>query len=177
MPIAIKPQDVVVLVKLCGYKAAMRPPYSLIAAELGMSQSEINASVKRLQSARLINPKELGELPILAAVEEFLIHAVKYAFPAKRGHLVRGLPTSYAAAPLDRLIVAGDDPIPVWPDPLGKKKGLSLLPLYRSVPNAARRDPLLYERLALLDAIRNGGVRERKLAENELIKSLRRSDG
>lgn len=177
MPVSLKPQDVVVLLKLCGYRAAMRPSYLLMAAELGMSQSEINGSVKRLQSAGLVNPKELGELPILAAAEEFLINAVKYVFPAKRGHFVRGMPTSYAAKPLSELIVAGDDPIPVWPDPLGKKKGLSLMPLYRSVPDAARRDPILYERLAILDAIRDGGARERKLAEKELVKSLRRSDG
>lgn len=177
MPIVLKPQDVVVLLKLCGYNAASRPAYSLIAGELGMSQSEINASVKRLQASGLVNPKELGEMPILAAAEEFLIHAVKYVFPAKRGHFVRGLPTSYAAKPLSDLIVAGDDPIPVWPDPLGKKKGVSLMPLYRSVPDAARRDPILYERLAMLDAIRDGGARERKLAETELIKSLGRSNG
>lgn len=173
MPMSLKPQDVVVLLKLCGYRVAMRPPYSLIADELGMSQSEINGSVKRLQSAGLVSPKELGELPVLAAAEEFLIHAVKYVFPAKRGHFVRGLPTSYAAKPLSDLIVAGEDPIPVWPDPKGKKKGISLMPLYRSVPDAARRDPVLYERLAILDAIRDGGARERKLAENELLKSLR----
>ncbi len=177
MPIILKPQDVVVLLKLCGYKTSTRPPYSLIAEELGMSQSEINASVRRLQSAGLINPKELGELPILAATEEFLIHAVKYVFPAQRGHFARGMPTSYAAEPLNKLLVAGEDPIPVWPDPLGKKKGLSLIPLYRSVPDAARGDQKLYERLAMLDAIRDGGARERKLAEKELIKSLRKSNG
>ena len=177
MPIALKPQDVVVLLKLCGYEGSERPPYSLIAEDLGMSQSEINASVRRLQSAGLVNSKELGEMPILAAAEEFLIHAVKYVFPAKRGHFVRGMPTSYAAKPLDQFIVAREDPIPVWADPNGKRKGISLMPMYRSVPYSARRDPVLYERLAMLDAIRDGGARERKLAEKELIRSLRKSDG
>lgn len=165
------------LLKLCGYEVATRPPYSRIAEDLGMSRSEINASVQRLKAAKLLNPKELGEMPILAATEEFLIHAVKYAFPAKRGHLERGMPTSYAAEPLSKIIVSGDDPIPVWPDSLGKRKGMSLMPLYRSVPDAARRDPVLYARLAILDAIRDGGARERKLAEKELIKSLRKADG
>ena len=46
-----------------------------------MSQSEVNASVKRLRSAKLVHEKDLDEGPILAAVEEFLIHGVKYAFP------------------------------------------------------------------------------------------------
>lgn len=177
MSISLKPQDVVVLVKLCGYRSASRPPYAVIAADLAMSQSEINACVKRLKSAKLLHDKELGELPILAAVEEFLIHGVKYAFPVKHGHLVRGMPTSYAAEPLSKVIAAGDDPVPVWPDPLGEKRGLSLLPLYRSVPDAARRDPVLYARLAMLDAIRDGGARERKLAETKLLESLRRSNG
>ena len=177
MALNLKPQDVVVLVKLCGYRTVSRPPYSLIAADLGMSQSEINGSVKRLQSAKLVHGKELGELPILAAVEEFLIHGVKYAFPAERGHLVRGMPTSYAAEPLSAVIAAGDDPIPVWPDPLGEKRGLSLLPLYGSVPEAARRDPDLYARLAMLDAIRDGRARERKIAETKLLESLRQLNG
>ncbi|MEO6485311.1 MAG: hypothetical protein ABIO54_07390 [Pyrinomonadaceae bacterium] len=142
-----------------------------------MSQSEINKAVKRLQSARLIHGPESGESPIWAAAEEFLIHGVKYAFPAKRGHFTRGMPTSYAAEPLNKLISAGDDPIPVWPDPKGKKRGISLLPLYKAVPDAAKRDSLLYERLAILDAIRSGGARERKLAEKELIKSLKQTNG
>lgn len=172
----LKPQDVVVLLKLCGYGSA-RPSYSLIAADLVMSQSEINAAVKRLQAAHLIHGREMGEIPILAAATEFLIHGVKYAFPAKRGHFTRGMPTSYAAEPLSRSINAGDDPIPVWPDPKGTKRGISLLPLYKSVPDAAKKDSLLYERLAILDAIRSGGARERKLAEKELIKSLKKTDG
>ena len=177
MSINLKPQDVLVLLKLCGYETDKRPPYSIIAGDLEMSRSEINGAVKRLQAAGLLLPKELGELPNLAAAEEFLIHGVKYAFPAERGHFTRGTPTSYAAEPLTRFILSGDDPIPVWPDPLGKKKGVALFPLYRSVPNAARRDPVLYARLSLLDAIRAGTARERNIAVKELTASLRRSNG
>ena len=175
---SLKPQDVVVLVKLCGYVASVRPPYSVIASELIMSQSEVNASVKRLQSAQLIHDKSSGELPIRAAVEEFLIHAVKYAFPAQYGaRIVRGMPTSYAAEPLTHLIDPGTNPIPVWPDSGGKKRGLCFFPLYKSVPMAAKRDPVLYSRLALIDAIRDGGARQRKIAEKQLISSLRNPDG
>ncbi|HQX55947.1 MAG TPA: hypothetical protein PLP07_08475 [Pyrinomonadaceae bacterium] len=172
----LKPQDIVILLKLCGYEES-RPAYSIIAADLGMSPSEVNGALKRLQAAGLIHGPEMGQTPILAATEEFLIHGVKYAFPAKRGHFTRGMPTSYAAEPLNSLIAAGDDPIPVWPDPTGKKRGISLAPLYRSVPEAAKRDPLLYQRLAILDAIRSGGARQRKLAEKELVKNLRKRDG
>lgn len=179
--LSLKPQDVLILVKLCGYGSGNRPPYSQIARDIDISPSEINASVKRLQNSKLIHPsKEFGEpapeyseLPIIAAVEEFLIHGVKYAFPATRGMLVRGMPTSYAAEPLSKLLVSGDEPPPVWPDKHGVVRGIALSPLYRSVPEAARRDALLYARLALIDAIRDGGARQRSIAEQELIASLR----
>ena len=177
MALSLKPQDVVILIKLLGYGEAGRPAYSIMAPALVMSQAELNASVKRLEAARLIRSKELGDLPILAAAEEFLIHGVKYAFPVERGHMVRGMPTSHAAAPLNEIIAAGDLPIPVWPDPRGKKRGLSLLPLYKTVPDAARRDPVLYARLAILDAIRDGGARERNIAEKKLLESLREHNG
>lgn len=171
--VVLKPQDVVILIKLCGYAYDRRPPYAVLASELGMSVSEANAGVRRLQQAKLVLPKYLSELPIRAAAEEFLIHGLKYSFPATRTTMVRGMPTSYAAEPLLGLIVPDSDPIPVWPDPKGEVKGLGLIPLYRSVPDACRKDTLLYARLALLDAIRSSGARERKIAEAELIKSLR----
>ncbi len=180
---SLKPQDVLVLVKLCGYRSKDRPPYVQLARGLDISSSEINAAVRRLQLAKLLHPsKEFGEpapmnseLPILAAVEEFLIHGVKYAFPAIRGSLVRGMPTSYAAEPLRQLLDAGDGPVPVWPDKKGEVRGIALTPLYSSVPEAARRDPLLYARLTLIDAIRDGGARQRSIAEEALIASLRKN--
>jgi hypothetical protein len=113
--------------------------------------------------------------PNFSAIEEFLIHGLKYAFPAEHGGSTRGLPTSYAAAPLNRLVPTGNEPIPVWPDAEGKRRGIALTPLYKTVVIAARRDPLLYSKLALVDALRDGRTRERKLAEQELKQLLRKS--
>lgn len=42
------------------------------------------------------------------------------------------------------------------------------MPLHKSVPDAALKDALLYEMLSLVDAIRVGSVREKKLAVVEL---------
>jgi hypothetical protein len=111
--------------------------------------------------------------PILRAVEEFLIHAVKYVFPAERGEATRGLPTAYAAAPLNAQILGSGDPPPVWPDPEGEIRGLGFEPLCKCVPKAARRDSVLYELLALVDALRDGRARERRIAERELSARLR----
>jgi hypothetical protein len=41
------------------------------------------------------------------------------------------------------------------------------------VPATARKNPVLYELLALVDALRCGGARERKLAMAELTRRIR----
>jgi hypothetical protein len=134
-----------------------------------MSTSEVHAAVKRAQASQLLHVPEMDYLPNLAAVEEFLVHGIKYAFPTVRGELTRGVPTAYAAEPLSGLIVPGTDPPPVWPYPTGRVRGLSFEPLYKAAPRAALRDAGLHEVLALVDALRGGRVRERQLA-GELLK-------
>ena len=109
----------------------------------------------------------------MRAAEEFLVHGVKYMFPAVRGGVTRGMLTSYAAPPLNGQISAGADLPPVWPLATGEHRGVSLDPLYRTVPQAAGADSSLYELLALLDALRDGRVRERSLAERETIRWVR----
>jgi hypothetical protein len=147
-----------------------------MGVDLCVSSSEIHASLKRLEFSRLVSDGASGHRPMLQAVEEFLIHGVRYAFPPKRGEVTRGMPTSYAAPPLSRHIDAGSEPPPVWPFPEGQQRGASLEPLYRTVPAAAQRDPILYEFLALVDAVRDGRARERQMAERELIDRLRASE-
>jgi hypothetical protein len=112
--------------------------------------------------------------PLLKAVEEFLIHGVKYAFPAQRGEATRGMPTAYAAPPLSGQIADNGDLPPVWPDAEGDARGVTLEPLHKAAPKASKRDPVLHELLALIDALRDGRVRERQLAEKELSARLRR---
>jgi hypothetical protein len=100
---ALKSQDVYVTLKIVAAKSR-RAPYSQLAMELVMSSSEVHASVKRAQLAHLLHGPEQHNRPNLAALEEFLIHGLKYAFPPERGELTRGIPTSYAAEPLRSLI-------------------------------------------------------------------------
>lgn len=168
----LKPQDIVVLLKLGIYKSS-RPAIAQIANELGMSSSEVHAAMKRARASGLLHGNEMQDRPNASSLEEFLVHGLKYAFPAERGGMTRGVPTSYAAEPLSHLISPGSEPIPVWPCAEGKSRGIALTPLYKSVPAAALRDPKLYEQLALVDALRDGRARERKLAQMELAKRLR----
>jgi hypothetical protein len=172
----LKPQDVVVLAKLLSYRGR-RPSMAQVGVDLALSASEVHAALKRLAASRLISDNLNECRPLLAPVEEFLVHGVKYAFPAKRGEVTRGMLTSYAAPPLC-VEISGSDLPPVWPWPKGEHRGVGLEPLYKTVPIAARQDHELYEILALLDALRDGRARERPLAEKHLVSRLhRQSDG
>jgi hypothetical protein len=170
----LKPQDVVITLKLVAL--GQRPwSYMMLANELFMSASEINAGVKRAIKARLLaatSGRSQAPQPIVVALEEFLIHGVKYAFPPDRGELTRGVPTSSAGPPLATIADHSEELPPVWPNPDGPARGSAFSPLYRSVPQAAIADPKLYELLALLDAVRDERSRQRNLAARELSRQL-----
>lgn len=163
-----KPQDVMVALKLC--LVVPDRVFAEMAAELGMSVSEVHASVGRLREARLVGPIDRNVKR--KALLEFLRFGVPYAFPVKAGEITRGVPTAWGAAPLNKTIRGNDQEIPVWPDPSGRRKGVAVAPLYRSAPGAAKRDPALHELLALADALRMGRNRERKLASSALEKQI-----
>ncbi len=167
----LKPQDVFVVLKIVA-AGSQRPPYAQLAGELQMSASEVHACVRRAAACHLLHGPDLRNRPNLAAVEEFLVHGLQYVFPAERGELTRGTPTSYAADPLQRIIAAGNEPIPVWPSADGVARGIAFAPLYKTAPLAAQRDPQFYELLALADALRSGRPRERKLAALALSQRL-----
>jgi hypothetical protein len=115
---ALKPQDVYVVLKLVAHRAS----YSHLASELVMSPSEVHASVQPAQVSGLLHGPDLQNRPNIAALEEFRTHGLKYVFPAERGELTRGVATSYGAAPLRTLIAPFGNPIPVWPYAEGKQR-------------------------------------------------------
>ncbi len=167
----LKPQDLLVSLKLC-LNHRQNPTYSQLADSLGMEESAVYRAVKRAQNSRLLHPTELR--PMFAAIEEFMIHGAKYAFPAHyTGALTRGIPTAYAAPPLSNLIVPDNEPVPVWSDGQGTLRGTPLSPLYKTAAFAAKNDEKLYQLLALLDAIRIGRVREREIAKEHISQILK----
>ena len=170
--VSLKPQDVVVLLRL-SLEADSMPTYALLAAELGLTASQVHASLARAQLAELVYKREDGKPRVVReALRQFVLHGARYAFPAIHGELTRGLPTLYAASPIKEKIIAPTDLPPVWPDKNGKVRGMALYPLYPSVPDAANRNPALYELLVLFDALRAGSARERNLAQEMLSERL-----
>lgn len=167
----LKPLDIVVMLKL-SLETGERPTYLRLANELHLYPSEVYASVKRARASQLVQGPELGDRLNRSSLLEFLLHGVRYAFPAEIGSPTRGIPTSYAAPPLRSSITDDGELPPVWPYPDGKVRGYGFAPLHKNVPQAALEDARLYELLALVDALRNGRARERQLAARELTKRL-----
>lgn len=167
----LKPQDILVLLKLVAINSK-EWVYNQVAIDLGMSPSEVHAAIKRTISAGLAVKSESGIQPNYRNLAEFLIHGLRYVFVPEIGGMSRGVRTGYAGPPLDKVIVPDQEPLPVWPHPHGEDRGVAFSPLYKSAPQAALRDPVLYELLVLVDAIRGGKARERGAAIKELNKRL-----
>lgn len=161
---ALKSQDFYLLLALLGRKGEILS-YPELAAYAGLSMSEVHGALKRAEQSRLLAFVDKQPQIVAPTFRDFLLYGARYSFPAKRGGMVGGVPTAYAAAPLAKLIAPSSDPIPVWPHAEGNARGIALIPLYPSAPAAALRNPTLYENLALFDALRMGNARERTAAE------------
>ena len=167
---ALQSLDIVVVLKLVAL-GERTWSYPSLAAELSISPSGVHKSVRRAVESKLLD--SVKKRPRINAVEEFLVHGVKYVFPPQRGGLTRGMPTSHAAQPLASEIVQSSDNLPVWPYAKGTVRGYAFFPLHKTVPIAAEKDIQLYELLALLDAIRGGRAREASIAVTMIKERLR----
>lgn len=165
----LKGQDIVVLLKLLGSDGSI--PVRDLAGELDFDVAGTHRALRRLGEAGLYSGER--KRIYVGPVEEFLRHAVKFCFPARRGGEVRGVPTSWAAEPLKGALAESDGLPPVWPSAKGEVRGLSLEPLHPMVPAAAEDDPELAQRLALVDALRSReGPRITQLAERLLSEKV-----
>ena len=145
-----------------------------LAEAVGISKTEVSASLRRSMEAGLARRDRLSGLPRAnrSALLEMAEHCLRWVFPVRPGPLARGIATGFAAPVLaDQVLSAGEDPY-VWPDARGKATGQGITPLYKSVPQAVCGDPDLYAMLALLDALRLGQPRERSIARDKLAAIL-----
>lgn len=160
----MRPQDVVILLKKVS--AANRSiTNSQMAKELGISASEVSESLERSRIARLIDSRK--QRVNILALQEFIVHGLKYIFPAYPQSKVRGIATAISAPPMNQLIQSGKE-VYVWQDSKGDLRGESITPLYKTVPMAVKEDTTLYKLLALTDVFRMGRAREIEIAKNEL---------
>lgn len=164
----MRPQDIVVLLKIAS-KEKVQWLVKDIAADLGISQSEVSESLHRSAQAGLISKNK--RMLMKNALLDFLKYGLKYVYPQHPGSITRGIPTAHSAPPLNKEIVSEE--IYVWPFAEGKVRGQRIEPLHKSVPLASLKDKKLYELLALTDALRVGKARERTIAIEELEKRIK----
>ena len=165
----IKPQDILVLLKLCLWQEREWRHVDL-SVELGLSQTEVSFALERCRASGFLD--QAKKRVIRSALIEFLVHGLKYVHPVQPGSLCRGMPTAHSSPPLSKRIVSDEHDQYVWPYGEGKIRGQAIEPLYESVPFAAEKDPQLHELLALVDALRVGRARERSIAAEELEKRI-----
>lgn len=160
----LKGQDIVVLAALMDDRCADES-YAELAKRVCISASEAHASVRRLRDSALIRADRHVHR---RNATEFLLHGLRYAFPLRScGETARGIPTSYAA-PVARDAFAVSGAVPVWQTSAGGELGNAVEPLYPTAPDAAAGSRRLYDRLALIDMLRGGRLRERHFAESRL---------
>ncbi|MBK8247121.1 MAG: AsnC family protein [Gemmatimonadetes bacterium] len=161
----LAPLDLVVALRLLQGDAT----YQRLAQELGVAPSQVHQAVERLRMAQLLHPdsKRVNRL----ALEEFLLHGARYAFPAVLAASARGVPTAHAAEALSS-VFGTSDPY-VWPSPDGEMMGQALEPLYHGAPGLRERSPETYRLLTLFDAFRVGQARERNAARELLRQAIK----
>lgn len=161
----LRPLDVVVV--LAVHDLADNPwTYATLAKRLLISDSQAHGAVQRAVGARLLDGTNRHVRS--SGVLEFLVHGIRYAFPVEPGTFTRGVPTGASAPPLDTLLQRDSVGETVWPDVDGTVMGQGIRPLHSTVPMIARAHPPLHQLLALVDALRLGGARERDLATREI---------
>ena len=170
--VALKPQDVVVALKISLSPMGARITYAALSGQLALSASDLHLSAKRLKVAGLIASNGDQLSAVRPSLAEFLVYGVKYAFPATYGPIAQGMPTAGAGPTLRRLLMANTEEQFVWPHQSGSGRGPSLLPLYPNAPLAAQQDDELYNVLTCLDALRVGGAREREISVSEIRRAL-----
>lgn len=148
----LKPQDLFVTLKLASLAGDEPMTFASLAASLSMSASEVFAATKRAAACHLLVEQPAPATgasryrPAALNLREFLLSGLRYVFPVEPGRAVRGFCTAQDAPPLSSLIVRlpGEMPL-VWPHPNGDHRGFGIDPIFRSAPDAARRDPRLFE--------------------------------
>lgn len=161
----LRPVDVAVGLRLAQVPGAK---YDQLESDLGISRSTAHKSVRRLEWAGLLRPSSRAVNRL--AFKEFLEHGVRYAFPARPGMEARGVPTAHSGPALRDHIAAQD--VFVWPDVTGPSRGYGVEPLYPEAKGLPERCPSLYRSLTLVDALRVGRTRERRLAMAALEQEL-----
>lgn len=156
----MKPQDVVIAVKLLG-AADSTWSYASLGEDLGLGHNQVHLACKRLMAASLMMDRRIAKRNLV----EFLVHGLKYVFPPIWEGEQHGIPTAVSSPVMQKELRSPQ--VIVWPTGRRKDpKGDSLRPLHKCVFTVIENDLFSYQVLAILDSIRISKAREREVAIN-----------
>lgn len=164
----LKPQEIYILTALA--RKSSEWTYEHLASELELSPSQVFKSLERAELANLFvkDQRRVVKRNLL----EFIVHGVRYAFPVALGQITRGIPAGWQTPGLSDLMQEDLVETYIWPNAMGSIRGQSIEPLHKSLPVVAAGTPDLHALFALIDIIRVGSARERKVAASELERRL-----
>ncbi|HVW46394.1 MAG TPA: hypothetical protein VHA76_05025 [Solirubrobacterales bacterium] len=166
----VKPPDIYVLAGLLAEDRQWS--YRSLAERLRVPHPVVQRALTRAQGADLYSG-ERREVHV-PNFDEFAIHALRFIAPAQLGPMVPGVLAAWAAEPMAGAIrSSGEEPPPVWAYARGKVRGQAIEPLHPSAPEAVEDWSELGAILALLDSLRAGDVRVRRIAGEFLERMLR----
>ena len=158
----MRPQDIVILLKILCYGS--RSWYSKdLAMDLYLSSAEVSNSLKRNANSGLLDTEKKQ-----VRKQAFLINGIQYVFPQRASEMTRGIPTAHSHSLMKKEFETEQQY--VWPDAKSEQRGFSVQPLYTGVIKAVKKDEKLYLMLALVDSLRLGKAREKRVAIAELEK-------
>lgn len=173
--ISLDGKDVLVILGFAFSRRMERWTFLSLADVLGLSPSQVHASMGRLLLSGLLIGKGLRGKVNREALAEFLIHGARYMLPAVFKGRVRGVPTGASSGLFESSLIVdkNESDCLVWPYANGNSRGTGLVPICPSAPKAALQDEDLYRALAHFDGLRVGGVRERDFAAQYFRRELR----
>jgi len=166
----MKPQDLLVAIRLFIAKGK-KYSYAELGSSLAISASEAHAAVQRLNECYLFDA--LTNSIRKPALEEFLVHGLQYTFPVSAGKMARGVLTGFSAPFFkNEFSINQSTEVFIWPFSSGAHRGISIKPLYRTVPQTCLQDSKIYHWLVVIDMLRMNRAREREVALSHLKKLL-----
>jgi hypothetical protein len=163
----LRPFDLAVAMRLLTHPGERYEP---MADALLTSTSAVHRAVARLTLAGFCQSG--ARVVDRAALVEFLVSGVRYAFPAMLGPDRVGVPTAYGHPSLQSLRQRFPDlRTHVWSSDKGAERGPSIAPLFSNLPSVAVKTPALHGLLSLVDAVRLVSD-ERRAAVNDLVRSI-----
>ncbi len=157
----LKGEDIILLLKLASSPGRAWTVRDLEVATT-IPKSSVQRALERLAETDLVGRD--GRTARIAQTEEFLLHGLRYVFPARLGAVTRGVPAAWGAEPLAGEVAGPAEAAPVWPHATGQARGPGLEPLHRTALNLRVTDPELAQAVVLVDGIRAGDARVRGVA-------------